>query len=118
MSQVERPAYTEREADFQDFFPCRNSCREPFPVRKCDRGSGFSAKGKRAVNQTLGKYRWPFRAGLGPKSGHGQEDSGFVAEGFFLQKVTFFATEMLPEGFKRLKASSQRLERPASSGPT
>jgi CheY-like chemotaxis protein len=30
-----------------------------------DPRAGFSAKGKRAVNQTLGKCRWPFRAGKG-----------------------------------------------------
>jgi hypothetical protein len=62
---------------------------EPFPVRKCDPQVGVLREGERAVNQTLGKWRWPFRAGIGPKSCHGQEDSGCVAEGFF-QRVTFF----------------------------
>jgi hypothetical protein len=61
-------------------------------------GSGFSAKGKRAVNQTLGKCRWPFRAGIGPKSRHGQENSGCVAEGFFAKSDVFSQLKCPQEG--------------------
>jgi hypothetical protein len=71
---------------------------EPFPVRKCDPQVGVLREGERAVNQTLGKCRWPFRAGIGPKSGHGQVDSGFVAEDFFAKSDIFSQLKCPQEG--------------------